>query len=352
MSEGAAISEYLLTCIYGLEQELAGEIGERLGCECEHGWCEVTFRKDLSASELRHVRIATNSYLVLDGFAVDHTKDSLAKVAERVAAMRMEEWQRRRQEFGSEWAGGPVRVCVNRSGKHNYSYREIEEAVLEVIPDSCGMKARLDGDGAELRIDVDGEQCRLLGRLSDRPMSQRPWKVRHTRAETDATLAAAMVRRTNPQPSDAVLDPFCGSGTIAIERALAARVERVVAGDSKEKYVEWTAVNAENAGVELCLNTWDARRLPFQDRAFTAVVTAPPAGRPEDGRPWGLAEYGRLLAELVRVVEFGGPAVVLARDQQLMKRAVKRVACARVTDRLLCDWRGIRHAIFTLRRTP
>jgi tRNA (guanine6-N2)-methyltransferase len=161
-----------------------------------------------------------------------------------------------------------------------------------------------------------------------------------------------MVRRSSPARTDRVLDPCCGSGTVPIERALAGPFSAITAGDRKEKLVGWSAANAQAAGVEIAFGVWDVMALPFADGAYTRVITVPPFGNPESGRAWSPLDFGRLLAELLRVLEPGCPLVLLVQDEKLTSTALRRVGHARIAGGLRLDWKGRRHTIFTVERTP
>ncbi|MEL6348767.1 MAG: hypothetical protein AAFV53_37025 [Myxococcota bacterium] len=70
---------------------------------------------------------------------------------------------------------------------------------------------RLDGDQATLSLDAGGE---LLHR--------RGWRQEQVRAPLRENLAASILLASGWDGEEALLDPFCGSGTIPIEAALMA----------------------------------------------------------------------------------------------------------------------------------
>ena len=353
MAPDTASPIYLLSCLYGLESELAAEVAERFGVATEHHWCEVVFSLPGSAAQLAALRLAGNAFLRLARFQVGHTKETLALVAQHVGRVPLERWLGAWEELnGVQPVGDDISISVTRRGEHNFTYAEVQEAAMAAVEGQLGRRATLDERPLELRIEIDGDVCRLLARLSHAPLSRRGYKVRHIPAETEATVAAAMVRKSNPTRMDRVLDPYCGSGTIPIERALAGPAAAVTAGDVKAKHVAYAQANAEAAGVEVAFGLWDAVSLPFADRAFTRVITAPPFGNPQSGRAWSPVEFGRLLAELLRVLEFGCPLVLLVQDEKLTGTALKRVAHARIAAGMRLDWKGRRHTIFTVERTP
>lgn len=349
MSEASASTRYVATCLYGLEGILADEVRERLGAEPQSQWCEVSFRFDGSAARLRDLRLAGNVFMEFDRFPIGHTMAELDAMAEHLRAVPLEAWEAR-------WCGlqglssGEIGVTVQRRGEHNFTYQDVEERAIGALSQATGRKVTLEPRPLELRIEVEAEWCRLMGRLTPTPLSERPYKRFRSSADTDATLAAAMVRLSRPRPGDLFLDPFCGAGTIPIERALRGRATAVVAGELKEKRVAWAVGNAGLAGVQVAFGCWDALKLPFADRAFTRVVTSPPQSNPVDGRPWGLEDFAPLVAECFRVLQYGGAAVWLMERGPLFKRALKHLGIAYPARLLACNWKGRSWTIYTVEK--
>jgi 23S rRNA G2445 N2-methylase RlmL len=131
------------------------------------------------------------------------------------------------------------------------------------------------------------------GRASERHGALRP------------VVAAAMIRLAGAQPGR-LLDPCCGSGTIASE-AIAAGWE-AWASDIDDEAVTAAAANVPQAVIRLA----DARDLPHHDGDFDAVVTNVPFGRQFrlDAERGGWMRS--VLGEAARVTRPGGRVVVLA----------------------------------------
>ncbi len=349
MSDNPRPSTYVATCLYGLEPLLADEVHERCGAECERHWCEVVFPFAGSPARLAELRLAGNLFLRFDSFVVGHTRPDLDELAGRLAELPMGAWEERRRELG-ELAVEDVSVTVSRRGEHNYTYADVEERALEALRAATGRKTTLDARALELRVEIDGEHCRLLGRLTPAPLSERPYLRYHMPSETEPTLAAAMIRLSGPRAGDAVLDPFCGVGVIPIERALAGPAGLIAAGEDKEKRLAWAAGNAGAAGVRVSLGQWDAFRLPFGDRTFDRIVTVPPQGDPASGKPWEPYRFAELMAESLRVLGLNGNMVCLLRKGKLLRHAMKRIGARGRWSRLHCSWKGRPWTIHTLSR--
>ncbi len=161
-----------------------------------------------------------------------------------------------------------------------------------------------------------------------------------------------MLRLSEPARDDRFLDPFCGTGTIAIERALLGPAELIVAGDVSPRRAGWAAMNARAAGADVHVCVWDAAALPFRDRLFTRIVSTPPQSDPTDGRPWDVEDFARLMAGPLRVLEYGGFSVWLTRHARLLERAVELVGLNRVVETIRCEWKGRPCYVYALEKVP
>jgi tRNA G10 N-methylase Trm11 len=251
---------------------------------------------------------------------------------------------------GSPPAGG-VSVSVSREGDHSFTYAQVEEAAIEVLAPLAGRRVSLDPQPLELRIEIDGEWCRILGRVTARPLSSRDYRRAHMRGATDFALAAAMVRLSSPTPDDVFMDPFCGTGTVPIERALLMPAACILAGDLRSQRVGWTRTNAEAAGVTVLGACWDSFRLPLRDRAVTRLVTSPPQSDPATGRAWAPGDLAALLAESLRVLAYGGTLVWLMQRGPLFGQALKLTGVRWAPRHMQCSWRGRPWVINTLHKT-
>lgn len=188
-----------------------------------------------------------------------------------------------------------------------------------------------------VRDDVDGDallrfrKSRVLAsgwdvliRLTPRPLSARPWRVFAFPGSLNATVAAAMVRASNPSAGDRFVDPMCGSGTLLVERLAVGRPARVVGADSDAAAVNGVAANLRAARyrgrVERVVS--DARRLPHPDGSFDVVCTNLPWGTSVGSHDDNRVLYPAVLRELRRVVTAAGRAVVLTHEVSVFEDAL------------------------------
>lgn len=194
--------------------------------------------------------------------------------------------------------------------------------------------ARRAAGDAELRIRQDGGLATISADAAGAPLFRRGWRARVGAAPLRETVAAGILRAAGFDGTRPFLDPMCGSGTIAIEAALAAgrrapglgrdfaferfpghdaartaRLRRrlaaearpipapVHASDRNAGALRLARKNAEAAGVA------DAIRLSREDAA--RVVPPPGPGTCATNPPWGIrldegtAEAWRALGALL-----------------------------------------------------
>ena len=100
------------------------------------------------------------------------------------------------------------------------------------------------GEEAELRVYIEKDQASVLLDLSGEPLFKRGYRTRGGIAPLRETTAAAIILHSGWRRKFPLYDPFCGSGTIAIEAALYAwdiapglgrgfAMERLLLGDGK-----------------------------------------------------------------------------------------------------------------------
>jgi putative N6-adenine-specific DNA methylase len=82
--------------------------------------------------------------------------------------------------------------------------------------------ARRAAGGEELRIRVEGALASISVDAAGAPLYRRGWRARVGAAPLRETVAAGILLACGWQGERPFLDPMCGSGTVAIEAALAA----------------------------------------------------------------------------------------------------------------------------------
>jgi 23S rRNA G2445 N2-methylase RlmL len=274
-------------------------------------------------SPLRANRMLTTAHRVLLPVARFDARDFDALVAGAEAV----DW--------APYGGLTPRVSAHKS--RLYHTGAIAEWLGAVVPAGEGtLYCRLMHDRCTLQVDTTGAH-----------LHQRGWREETGPAPLRETLAAQILALVGWSPGTALVDPFCGSGTFAIEAATAAsgqapgrlrtfscekwwrselmpRGEAVPtlirAGDRSKTALATARRNAERAGVTIDWHQGQAHEL--QPPAETGLlVTNPPYGH----RAADAAEAWDQLGVLLRGPFANWQAAVLSPDRALDKRLKREV---------------------------
>ncbi|OZU90149.1 RNA methyltransferase [Virgibacillus indicus] len=98
----------------------------------------------------------------------------------------------------------------------------VKKAITERLKLKYGLASKMPETGAAYKVEVAllKDTATLLIDTSGVGLHKRGYRVGQGDAPLKETMAAALVMLTNWKPEYQLIDPFCGSGTIAIEAAL------------------------------------------------------------------------------------------------------------------------------------
>lgn len=133
------------------------------------------------------------------------------------------------------------------AGRDSTVFRRLAEA----LEGATGLRNMPEDGELLLRVrpDPHADGWEVLIRLGVRPLSARAWRACNRPGGLNASLAAVMNALTGQATDDRYLSLLCGSGTLLVERALAAPVARLVGIDLDPGAIACSRANLEAAGV-------------------------------------------------------------------------------------------------------
>ena len=302
---------YTATCLFGIEGLLGEEI-EKLGYKrIDNMDGRITFEGDENTAAVCNInlRYAERLYLNLGTFEAE----TFTALFDGTKAIPWEEFVGINDEF-------PVSGHSIKSKLFSVPdcQRIVKKAIVDRLGEYYGIKV-LPETGVRYKIEffIFKDRASLMIDLSGTPLHKRGYRPETVDAPIRETLAAAMVKLARPREDVLLWDPFCGSGTIAIEAAMLMRniapginrkfsaedypvfpeatwklarekatdeINRNVkfeayATDINPKCVEIASAAAKRAGVDDMINTFvmDALDIDTLGRRGT-IVTNPPYG--------------------------------------------------------------------------
>jgi tRNA (guanine6-N2)-methyltransferase len=196
--------------------------------------------------------------------------------------------------------------------------------LAQELSSASGLAHRPDDGELLLRVRPRNGAWEVLLRISERPLSARPWRACNMPGGLNATVAAAAHDLLGASPADRYLNLMCGSGTLLVERALAGRWSRGVGIDIDERSLACARENVAAAGLDgrVELLPADATSLPFDDGAFDRLSADLPWGDVVGTHRENVLLYPLFLAEAARVGSRDARLVVMTHELRLFEAAL------------------------------
>lgn len=172
-----------------------------------------------------------------------------------------------------------------------------------------------------------GGGWQVLLRCSPRPLSTRAWRTQRYPGGLNATIAAAIVRKSMPAAEDRFIDLMCGSGTFIIERMAAGPATAIVGVDKSPEALAIANVHMREARlkghvrlVESDISDLDVDAL---GGPFDKLVVNPPWGTLVGSHDANPALYRTLLAKAAEIAKPSSTFFVLTHDIAVFESALE-----------------------------
>ncbi len=205
---------YVATCLFGLEKFVGEEIDSLGYTRLETIDGRIIFRGPMEAMARCNLwlRTAERLFLLLGRFPAD----SFDALFEGTRALP---WER--------WIGCDDSFPVSGHAIHSklFSIPDCQSIVKKAIATRLGQEYGITQlpeteQGCKIEFFLLNDEAFLMLDLSGTALHKRGYRPTSGEAPLRETLAAAMVKISRPRENVLLWDPFCGSGTIAIEAAL------------------------------------------------------------------------------------------------------------------------------------
>jgi putative N6-adenine-specific DNA methylase/tRNA (guanine6-N2)-methyltransferase len=222
------------------------------------------------------------------------------------------------------------RVTSNRRGNHSFTSMDVMKAAGDGLVDRYKTDVDLEEYDVEVRVDVRHRRVRVGVQHTRDPLSRRHARLYQPQAALSPHVAYAMLRlpHLSSEPR-AVVDPFCGSGTLLIEAAMQWPGVPILGVDRSKQAVDGARLNVRADGFTERINIvqGDARSLRdvLPDVDLDLIVTNPPFGK-RIGESLSLHPfYAAILEEFHHALAPGGWLVILVLDPGTFSGAMQSV---------------------------
>lgn len=256
--------ELIAKTFQGLEEILAKEITQLGATEIEIGRRMVRFcgNKELMYRANFALRTAIRILKPLKHFVA---KDA-DEVYEMVKSINWDDIMTTKQSFAVD------AVVFSNEFRHSkfVAYR-VKDAVADWFMEKYGERpsVKLNNPDFTLNIHIAEDKCTLSLDSSGESLHRRGYRQEAVEAPLNEVLAAGMIMMTGWDGQCDLIDPMCGSGTIAIEAGLIAR--NIAPGVFRQGYAfeKWKDYDAEL--LESIYND-DSNERPFAHKIYASDI--------------------------------------------------------------------------------
>ena len=259
----------------------------------------VAYETDARPDLVAKLPFVTNSFYILKRFEGAALQDMATEVVNDRA------WQ-------VDSPRGTFRVIASLANQLVPLDNKIMEALEKRIAEKTKLRTNRSKPDHEFWL---LERSEGYGFFSLRVSHHKAYDKSLQKGELRPELANVLCRLSDPAPNELFLDPFCGSGAIAIQRAKFFSSGLVIASDNDGRKIESLMQRIKDLDLRkrVVVRRDDALNLArYEDGSIHKIVTDP---------PWGhfaalpVAEfYPAMLNEFARVLRPGGKLVLLTAE--------------------------------------
>lgn len=207
--------KYIVKTLKGLEQVLKLELHE-LGikkCRVTNRAIEFHATKEQMYACNYHFRTAISILKPLFSFTAKNENELYDKVKEL-------EWEK---VFGLDKTFAISHTVNSDIFTHSqYISLKTKDAIVDRFRDKYNKRPNVDPKEPDVKLNlfIRGEKCQILLDTSGIPLYKRGYRKETNDAPLNEVLAAGLLSLSGWDKNSPLLDPMCGSGTIAIEAAM------------------------------------------------------------------------------------------------------------------------------------
>ena len=215
-----------------------------------------------------------------------------------------------------------VSVTSSRYRNDNVEKEKIKTELGEEIGERLSLTfTERDHSNFDIRVHVEQQNIIISCRLTKKPLYYRSYKSHSREGSLKPSIAAALVRLTDPKPGARLVDNFCGVGTILCEGAV--QNLEPYGGDVDEEAVRFAQDHLRSLSRQWVRNVYqlDAKNSKLPDDYYDLAVSNVPWGEQLELKAVDL--YSKAIPEYARILSDDGSIVLLGPKPDLVEKHLK-----------------------------
>ena len=210
---------------------------------------------------------------------------------------------------------------IGAAGSGSAVIRRLKHELAEAL----GLPISDDGKGElflRLVRAANRDAWEVLPRLTEQPLSKRPWRAVDVPGALNGTVAFAMTRLGSPKAGERVLNLCAGTATIVIEHAISGQSALSLAIDNSPQMLEAAMLNLQSSrnSAQVQLAQADAVCVPLAAGTVDRLYADLPFGNHIGSHQDNVQMYPKLLREAARVAKAEAEFVLLTHEIVLLRR--------------------------------
>lgn len=210
-------TSYTATTLAGLEEVLAKELIDLGANEVQIGRRSVYFKGDLKILYKANycLRTALRILIPIDSYKIHSAND----LYQRGCNFKWEELFDAKQTFAIQST-----VFSDLFNNSMFASLKLKDAIADRFRYKFGERPNVDSKDPDVLINlhISNGYCTISLDSSGESLHKRGYRLAQNEAPINEVLAAALLQYSNWDRKSTLIDPMCGSGTIAIEAAMLA----------------------------------------------------------------------------------------------------------------------------------
>ena len=247
------------------------------------------------------------------------------------------------------------RITSIRSGNHPFTSMDVQREAGSIVEAQYGVQVDLENYDVEIRVDVFDNHCLVGVQLTNQSLADRLNRTYIPRVSLKAHIAYTLIHYASlTGREEAVLDPFCGSGTLLLELNQVFPHLSLYGTDLYETVLAGTQQNIALAQANHQVHLQQAdifnlrKVLPAEN--FDAIITNPPFGIKLSKQKNFSNFYNYLLQEAFHVLKPQGIMVLFTMKADLLKKAIGKNGGWEIKNSKKIELGGIAPSIFKLKK--